>query len=70
MCGLHYNANILDKITKKEDRYELSHTPMLYKRSYDYDIEKFFKNYFHDNESVNMIDKTLVLRFIRNVAGP
>lgn len=64
-CGLNFNSNILDDITKKEDRYELSHTPMLYRVSYDNEIEKFFKNYHFNSSQVNMFDKNGSAKFRR-----
>jgi hypothetical protein len=64
-CGLSFNSNILDKITKEEDRYEISHSPMIYRKSYDYEIEKFFKKYYNDNENINAFDKTGMSRFRR-----
>lgn len=59
-CGLYFNSNILDKVTKDEQRFEASHSPMLYRKSYDYDIEKFFKEY--DN---NIFDRTASAKFRR-----
>jgi len=64
-CGLSFNSNILDKITKEENRYEISHSPMMYRKSYDYEIEKFFKKYYNDNDNDNVFDKTGMSRFRR-----
>ena len=64
-CGLQFNSVILDDITKNEDRYEISHTPMLYRKSYDNKIEDFFKKYHYGNDPVNLFDKTGSSKFRR-----
>jgi len=62
-CGLKFNSNILDKITGQEKRFEIPHCPMMYKKSYDFEIEKYFKNYFLEN--INYFDKTGSAKFRR-----
>ena len=59
-CGLHFNSNILDEVTKDEQRFEVSHSPMLYRKSYDKKIEDYFKEY--DN---NIFDRTASAKFRR-----
>ena len=66
LCGLQFNSHILNKITKEEDRYEIPHNPMLYKKSYDYEIEQYFKKYFYESDKkTNAFDKTGGSRFRR-----
>lgn len=68
MCGLHFNSHILNKITKEEDRYEAPHNPMMYKKSNDYAIEKFFKSYYFEydkNKTKNAFDRTGAAKFRR-----
>ena len=65
-CGLSFNSYILDKITKKEGRFEVPHTPFMYKRSFDFEIEKYFKNYYmNKNPNINLFDKTGTSKFRR-----
>lgn len=64
-CGLQFNSAILDDITKNEDRYEISHSPMSYRKSYDFEIEKFFKKYHYGNDKDNLFDKTGAAKFRR-----
>lgn len=65
-CGLTYNSNILDKITQKEKRFEIPHCPMMYKKSYDFEIENYFKKYFSEyDKNNNCFDKTGAAKFRR-----
>lgn len=65
-CGLSFNSQILDKMTRKEKRYEVPHCPMMYKKSYDFEIEKHFKKYFPDHDKKNnYFDKTGAAKFRR-----
>ena len=58
-----YNNYLLDKIGKYEkSRYTVSHVPRMYRRSYDYIIEKKLKEYYNDN-GVNLYDYTGSCKF-------
>lgn len=65
MCGLTFNSEILDNIGKKEERNEILHNPIMYNKTFDYEIEKYFKNYFHGNDTKNLFDKTSGAKFRR-----
>lgn len=65
-CGLSFNSEILDKITKKETRYEIPHVPFMYKKSFDFELEKYFKNYYINKyPNINLFDKTGGSKFRR-----
>ena len=53
-------------MTQKEKRYEVPHCPMMYKKSFDFEIEKHFKKYFPDHDKKNnYFDKTGAAKFRR-----
>ena len=66
--GWGYNNLILDKIGKHEPngRYVITHMPKMYKKSYDYEIENLFKNYYDEDETINSFDKTGMSKFRKN----
>ena len=65
MCGLNFNSLILDEITKKENRFEVPHHWMIYNKSFDNQIEKYFKNYFYNHNKNNAFDTTGASKFRR-----
>jgi hypothetical protein len=61
-----YNNYLLDKIGKyEESRYTVSHVPKMYRRSYDYIIEKRLKKHIKEN-GMNIYDYTSSSKFRRN----
>ncbi len=64
-CGIEYNSRLLDSVTKKEKRYEIPHCPMMYKKSFDFDIEKYFKTKYPEHDKINYYDKTGSSKFRR-----
>lgn len=65
LCGIEFNMLLLDNITKKEDRYEVPHSPFMYNKTFDNNIENFFKGYFNKDASVNIYDRTGGSKFRR-----
>jgi hypothetical protein len=52
---------------KEEDgRYQVSHIPKIYNKEYDYYIENMFKNYYVENNNINMYDSTAMSKFRKN----
>ena len=63
--GFIFNNLILNDITKKEKRYEYSHVPKIYNKIYDYGIENRLKNYYVNDNNINIYDKTGMSKFRR-----
>jgi len=66
--GYAINNFILDSIAKeeKDGRYNVSHVPKIFNRNYDYKIEQKFRNYFIDDDDINIYDKTGMSKFRKN----
>jgi hypothetical protein len=65
--GIRYNNYILNSIGFKEPRYQpVSHTPQMYNKKFDYEIEKFFKNYYIEGYDIDLYDLTGMSKFRKN----
>ena len=65
--GLILNNFILDDIIKQEERYNSPpHLPKIYNKSFDYDIEKRLKDYYINDDKINVYDKTGSSKFRKN----
>ena len=65
--GWIFNNYLLNKITNTsgEERYYLAHIPKMYRKNFDFDIEKRLKKIFIDPK-INCYDKTGMSKFRRN----
>ena len=65
--GLRHSNKILDKLTITEPRYEpVSHTPQMYNKNFDFEIENRLKNFIIEEGAPNVYDSTGMSKFRKN----
>ena len=63
-----YNSKILDNLHKieKDGRYDISHIPRMFKKSFNIEIEDILKKYYKENETIDVYTKTQKSKFRKN----
>jgi hypothetical protein len=65
--GYAFNNILLHKITgKEESRNTYTHVPKIFKKEFDFEIEKKLKKFNIDNDKINIYDKTGMSKFRKN----
>ena len=63
-----FNSKILNNLYKIEQngRHDLSHIPRIFKKSFNIEIEKVLKNYYNENDTIDVYTKTQMSKFRKN----
>ena len=63
-----FNSKILDNLHKQEEhgRYNVSHLPRMFKKSFNIEIEKLLKGYYNEKDNIDVYTKTQMSKFRKN----